>query len=93
MATPDRERLRESMNSVGSTNSLTFNSAELCRGQGWGPGTRIVGDEGYGPCVIEITAVGEWSILAKCVDPHREEREGSWTLAHRDWREIREGAG
>ena len=73
--------------------SLTFNSAEHCREQGWGPGTRLVGDEGYGPCVIEITAVGEWSILAKCVDPHREEREGSWTLAHRDWREIREGAG
>jgi len=77
-------------------NSLKFNSAEHCREQGWGPGTRLTGDEGYGPCVIEITAVGERSILAKCVG-HRGgpglEREQSWTLAHRDWREVAEDAG
>jgi hypothetical protein len=66
-------------------------SVELCRRNGWGPGTRLVGDEGYGPTVIRITAVGERHVLAVAeshqgvaVDP----RERLWTLALRDWREV-----
>lgn len=74
-------------------NSITFNSAEHCRENGWGPGTRLVGDEGRGPEVIEITAVGERHILAKCIDhngapPKYGIREQSWTLALRDWQEV-----
>lgn len=74
-------------------NSLTFNSADFCRENGYGPGTRLVGDEGYGPTVIEITAVGEWGVLAKCVEhdgepPRHGVWENKWTLAHRDWREV-----
>jgi hypothetical protein len=40
-------------------------SAELCRKNGWGPGTRLVGHEGFGDTVIEITAVGEAGILRR----------------------------
>lgn len=65
--------------------------AQRCRKNGWTRGTRLVGDEGYGPTVIEITAVGDESILAKeishCgVEDH--EREMSWTLDYRKWRKV-----
>ena len=65
--------------------------ADLCRSRGWGPGTRLVGDEGYGPTVIEITAIGERCLLAKLIshngipDPCW---ESLWTLTCRDWREV-----
>jgi hypothetical protein len=66
-----------------------FNSAELCRKNGWEPGTRLVGDEGHGPTIIEITAIGERSILAKCISHHGrpqcDSEENTWTLAHREW--------
>ncbi len=69
--------------------------AERCRRNGWGPGTRLVGDEGYGPTVIEITAVGEHAILAKKIEQAGEprlhpadQRENAWTLTCRDWREV-----
>lgn len=86
---------RAANNEIGDTVIATRNhrgsSAEVCRQNGWGPGTRLVGDEGYGPTVIEITAVGEHDILAKCiahaegaVEPH----EGPWALWCRDWREA-----
>lgn len=64
-------------------------SAEKCRRNGWVAGTRLVGDEGYGPTVIEITAVGEEGILAKQISHNGkplEEREGCWTLSERDWK-------
>ena len=63
--------------------------ADACRRNGWGPGTRLVGDEGYGPTVIEITAVGERMILAKTISHDGKPqpgRENSWTLDCRDWR-------
>lgn len=66
--------------------------ADLCRKNGWGPGTRLVGNEGYGDTVIEITAVGERGILAKRIshdgEPSRSELETSWTLQCRDWSEV-----
>lgn len=70
-----------------------LNSAELCRKNGWKAGTRLVGDEGYGPDVIEITAVGEYNILAKAISyngkPVDSPREQSWTLQMRDWKEVK----
>lgn len=67
-------------------------SAELCRRNGWGPGTRLVGDEGYGPDVIEITAIGESKILAVAISrngrPSFPRSEAAWTLTLRDWREA-----
>ena len=68
-----------------------MNSAEKCRSNGWGPGTRLVGDEGHGPTVIEITAVGREGILAGCISQAGEPsdfRESSWALDYRDWKEV-----
>lgn len=59
-------------------------SAEICRRNGWAPGTVLEGDEGYGPTRIRITAVGERSILAVAENG----RESNWTLAYRDWKEV-----
>ena len=64
--------------------------AVVCREHGWGAGTRLVGDEGQGPTVIEITAVGERMILAKQIRHDGAEEtsseEGVWVLVCRDWR-------
>lgn len=62
--------------------------ADKCRSEGWTVGTRLVGDEGHGPTVIEITAVGGESILARVVSLNGEpvqDREGMGTLSARDW--------
>ena len=59
-------------------------SAGYCRRMGWGPGTHIVGDEGYGPTTITITAVGQEGILAKA--DGRDEK--TWTLKYRDWQLV-----
>jgi hypothetical protein len=65
-------------------------AAEVCRARGWRVGQRLVGDEGHGPTVIEITAVGEATILAKTIshngEPAAYSREGGWALWCRDWR-------
>jgi hypothetical protein len=61
-------------------------SADLCRANGWGPGTILEGDEGRGPERIRITAVGEQVILATGLGKH--DREGHWTLKMRDWRKV-----
>ncbi len=66
--------------------------ADLCRRKGWLPGTRLVGDEGYGPTVIEITAIGEKELLAKTIshngEPDSDRDESLWTLSCRDWRPV-----
>lgn len=65
--------------------------AELCRIHGWTAGTRLEGDEGYGPTVIEITAVGEECVLAKAVQHNRTPvtgRESVWNMQLREWRPI-----
>jgi hypothetical protein len=69
-------------------------SADACRRLGWGPGTLIVGDEGYGPTVIAITAIGERSILAKQLSHNgvivsNFFDESTWTLSCRDWKEVK----
>jgi hypothetical protein len=63
--------------------------AETCRLNGWTVGTRLVGDEGYGPTVIEITAIGQQRILARGLSRRGEavrESETTWTLACRAWK-------
>lgn len=67
--------------------------AVICRERGWTAGTRLVGDEGFGPTVIEITAIGERSILAKTISHDGKplafcHNETSWTLSCRDWRKV-----
>lgn len=74
-----------------STRHHSGSAAAICRERGWEVGTRLVGDEGYGPTVIELTAIGEHEVLAKCVAHDgfaRTDRETSWVLWCRDWAEI-----
>ena len=66
--------------------------AEVCRDNGWLPGTKLVGDEGYGPTIICITAIGEEQMLAKTMSHNGQPRDGyevSWVLYCRDWKEIK----
>jgi len=68
-----------------------MNSAQHCRDNGWTVGTHLEGDEGYGPTVIRITAIGERQILARAVTHNGQpikHGENSWTLAYRDWRPV-----
>lgn len=64
-------------------------AADICRAHGWGAGTYLVGDEGRGPEVIEIAAVGERYILAKTITVNGEgvdwAPESLWSLTCRDW--------
>lgn len=66
-----------------------MNDAELCRKNGWTPGTILEGDEGYGPERILITAIGEEFILARRVADTRgdsvDDSEATWTLNCRRW--------
>lgn len=66
-------------------------SADICRRNGWSVGTILTGDEGFGPTVIQITAIGEECVLAKTlshcwsvVAPD----ESEWDLSFRDWKEV-----
>lgn len=68
-----------------------LSSAERCRRNGWTAGTRLIGDEGWGPSVIEITAIGRESILAIAIshgDKAFAPYESSWTLEMRDWQRV-----
>lgn len=65
--------------------------AQTCRENGWEVGQHLVGNEGYGPTVIVITAIGEECVLARAVS-HRGEPvdadEGTWTLTCRNWQPV-----
>lgn len=63
----------------------------ICAEHGWGVGTLLVGDEGYGPTVIEITALGQGRMLAQAIAHNGVvdvDTELSWVLYCRDWREA-----
>ena len=69
--------------------SKTMTDAAICRMKRWSAGTRIVGDEGYGPTEIEITAIGYNSILARVIkDGTPGWYESTWILSCRDWQEV-----
>ena len=73
--------------------STDLSDADKCRRNGWIVGTRLVGDEGYGPTVIELTAIGETHILAKRISHNGKPEdgyEGNWTLDCRDWKKVPE---
>lgn len=59
--------------------------AAHARRRGWSVGTRLVGDEGYGPTTITITALGQATVVARA---DGRDRENTWTLAARDWVEL-----
>ena len=62
-----------------------MSDAERCKKNGWVVGTQLIGTEGSKTTVIELTAIGEQCILAKCVSHKGCSREGLWTLALREW--------
>lgn len=66
--------------------------AETCRLNGWSVGTLLVGDEGFGPETICITAIGQEKILAKRIINHEglavDGYETTWTLKLREWRQV-----
>jgi hypothetical protein len=68
-----------------------MSDAETCRRIGWTVGTRLVSDEGYGPTIIRLTAIGEERILAVC-ESHNgkpcQHGESSWWPACREWTAI-----
>lgn len=72
--------------------SRTMNPADVARAKGWTEGTRIVGDEGYGPTVIEITEVTRSRLFAKRIShngvPVPERGDNSWVLRCRDWVKV-----
>lgn len=80
------------MSTEGKHRSKMFgNEAEFCRHLGWGPGTYLAGDEGYGVTVILITALGERGIFAREISHDgkpSEDREATWTLSMRDWEKV-----
>jgi hypothetical protein len=74
-----------------NTTGVRISDAEICRSRGWKVGTVLIGDEGFGPDRILITAIGEQNILAR--KTHKDgvpvdETEHSWTLQFRDWCEV-----
>jgi len=67
------------------TENAECSNAELCRRNGWEPGTVVVGDEGYGPTRLLITGIGEKAILGRALG-RPQAHEKMWTLKMRDWR-------
>lgn len=61
---------------------------ETCELNGWGVGTRLVGNEGYGPTTIRITYLSSQNLLAVREGGRYDGYESSWTLACRDWTEV-----
>lgn len=77
--------------SVPTLGNRALSAAAVCRANGWAPGTRLVGDEGGGPTVIEITAIGRDQILAREVSHNGKPghmSENSWVLWCRDWKQA-----
>ena len=78
--------------SVMSTRNDQRHAADVCREHGWRPGTRLVGSNGFGTTVIEITALGNRVILARIISqngqPAAYDQDRVWRLSDRDWREV-----
>ena len=80
--------------STGETNNSRLSDAAICRKYGWGVGTTLVGDEGYGPSVIRITGIGETHIFARTISRNGravDEGETNWTLSCRNWKKAGDG--
>jgi len=79
------------MKGIERKRKLYPTSADECRDRGIKVGDRLIGDEGYGPTVIEITAIGRNSILAEQLSQNGNpchSYEALWTLECRDWEVV-----
>lgn len=74
------------------TKHSVLKDAAICRKKNWKVGTFLVGNEGYGDSVIEITAIGKTCILARCLVARNllvaNPSEFVWTLTCREWVKI-----
>jgi hypothetical protein len=78
---------------VPCTSRSSLTSAEICRHNAWGAGTRLIGEPlpkevDRRPRKIQITALGLRAILAVQIEPE-ELPEQAWCLKTRDWSEDR----
>ena len=62
---------------------LEESNADFVRRMGWQVGDRLVADEGYGPTVLTLTAIGREVILAIPDKPGGV--EAVWSLRNRNW--------
>ena len=53
-----------------------MNDADQCRANGWKVGDSLLSDVGYGPTMIELTAIGESQISATIVSHNGVAPEG-----------------
>jgi hypothetical protein len=65
--------------------------ALLCRRNGWGPGTVLIGDGDGFNHKIQITAIGQEAVLAKQIT-FFEGLEVVWELTFQDWKRMEDGA-
>lgn len=65
---------------------------EICQKNGWDVGTRLVGDEGWGPDVIEIRYLSPSIVVCRLVLPHNPNHpkgsDAPWTLQCRNWQKV-----
>lgn len=61
-------------------------TADFCRRMGYGHGTHLTGDEGFGAQTIIITAIGNRTILAH--EPNSPHLESPWNLGYRHWKKT-----
>ena len=89
-SSPDMPGAGEGKGMLFSTRNDHRPPAIVCRERGWTVGTRLVGDEGYGPTVIRITAIGEGCILAiaESGPGSRRPYETLWGVGCRDWQPL-----
>ena len=69
------------------TLNSSLSDAEICRRNGWRPGTILVGKEDGKESTIKITAVGEDEILATELSrTGKFEHESMQSLTERNWK-------
>lgn len=65
--------------------------ADKCTKNGWKVGDLLEGDEGFGPTLIEITAIGDEKILARAIKHNGHpvpSYESCWKLDYRNWKRV-----
>jgi len=67
---------------------------EILNSLGGKLGSKLIGDEGFGPEIIVITAIGEENVLARRLTDTNGNLvnvpESFWTLHYRDWKLLEE---
>jgi len=76
---------------IKRTSEARCSSAEICRRNGWTPGTRLLGPRNgeRRTIALQITAVGVTHVLGQeILEDASRSAEGQWDLTCRDWVEV-----